>query len=129
MIRKATQADLSAIKKLIDWGASVGRVLPRSKKELTPIIESFYIWIDKDTVVGCCSLEIYSKKLAEIRSLVVLDTHQKQGIGRKLTEACLKEAKKKKVYELLTITDKHAFFDRLGFTTCLNGQYAMFMRP
>ncbi len=129
MLKKATHKDLEAIKSLIDWGAGVGRVLPRPLDEIRLIVDSFYVWVEEEEIVGCCSLEVYSKKLAEIRSLVVKDSHQNKGIGRKLVQACMEEAKAKNIYEVLTITDRDSFFGKLGFSTCLNGQYAMFLRP
>lgn len=129
MLRKASIKDISAVKELIEWGASVGKVLPRSIDELRLVIDSFYVFTDRSKIIGCCSLEIYSKKLAEVRSLVVKSGYQNKGIGRKLVEACLEEAKGKQIYEILTITDKDSFFGKLGFNTCLNGQYAMFVRP
>lgn len=129
MLRNSTHADLTAIKQLIDWGAGAGRVLPRSQEELEGVIDTFFVWEDDGKIIGCCSLEVYNKKLAEIRSLVVRDTHQRRGIGSKLVKACMQEAKRQNIYEILSITDKISLFEKAGFHTCLNGQSALFMRP
>ncbi|MEN9327639.1 MAG: hypothetical protein RI947_447 [Candidatus Parcubacteria bacterium] len=129
MIHKATKADIPQIKKLIDQAAAQGKVLARSLEELTEVVSNFCVCIKDNEIVGCCSLEIYNQKLAEIRSLVVTHEHRRQGIGKELVSYCLEEAKNKHIYEVLTITDKDAFFERMGFSKCLNGQYPMFLRP
>lgn len=129
MIRKAAISDIKGIKKLIDSAAKIHRVLPRSVKEIEAVIDSFYVCQINDQIVGCCALEIYNQKIAEIRSLVVNKDFQKKGIGKKLILECLKTAKKNKIYEVLSITDKVNFFKKCGFDTCLNDQYAMFIHP
>ena len=129
MIRKAIQTDLPAIKKIIDDAAKIHRILPRSKKEIKQVIESFFVNEENGKIIGCCGLEIYNKKIAEIRSLVVMEGYREKGIGKKLIEACLKKAKEKNIYEVLSITDKVNFFKKCGFDTCLNDQYAMFIHP
>lgn len=128
MIKKAQLKDLPAIYKLINKAAKTHRILPRTKKELTNVIHSFYIAVENDKVVGCCALEIYNKKIAEIRSLVVLNKYQKKGIGKQLLRACIVKAKQSHIYEVLSITDKIDFFKKSGFHVCLNKQYAMFIR-
>ena len=129
MIRPATTKDIPEIKKLIDWAAENHKVLSRDEDELHQVIHNFFVWIEEDAIIGCCSLEIYNKKLAEVRSLVIRDLHQGKGIGRALVDACIHRAKEKGVYEVLTITDKDAFFEKLGFNKCLDDQWALFMKP
>lgn len=129
MLLKAKKIHLNAIKSLIDFGAKSSKILPRSKKELETVLDSFFVWEEKGKVIACCSLEVYSPKLAEIRSLIVLPKFQHQGIGKRLIVHILRRAKKLNVYEVLAITDRVPFFERVGFKTCLNDQYAMFVRP
>lgn len=129
MVRKADISDLPHIKQLIDDAATKGKVLQRSEQELADVISSFFVYESDGTIVGCCSLEIYNRKLAEIRSLVVHDDFRNRGIGRQLVDACVKEAKEKNIYEVLSITDKVDFFEKRGFRSCLNGQYPLFLRP
>lgn len=131
MIRKAqnTQKEREVIYQLIQAAAKSGKILSRSRREIADVLGSFYVAIVDDAIVGCCALEIYSKKLAEIRSLAVSPKHQNKGIGTQLVAACVKEAKQKKIYEILSITDKDVFFEKLGFNKCLNGQWPLFYRP
>jgi len=78
--------------------------------------------------VGCCAIEIYNSKLAEVRSLVVLPEYQGRGIGGELVKGCVREARRKGVLEVITITDKDVFFEKNGFNKFLNGQWAMFVK-
>src|SRR3989344_9288418 len=128
MIRKAKQGDLNSIYKLIKLGSEDGQVLLRSKKELKNVLKYFFVANEGEKIIGCVSLEIYSPRLAEIRSLVVLKEYRKSGIGTKLVKRCLREARKQNVYEVLSITDKIEFFNRLGFFNQLSGQSPLFKK-
>jgi len=127
MIRKATIKDIKAIYALLVEGLSTGKVLKRSMKELESVINNFFVYEENNTVVGCCSLEIYTHKLAEIRSLVVSSEYQQRGIGSALVQRCREEAKRKKVYQILSVTDKQGFFERVGFRTEVNEKQAMLL--
>lgn len=128
MLRTAKKTDIETIHVLIEWGAAHGKVLPRPKKEIADVVTCFFIYEVKDKIIGCISLEIYNKKLGEIRSLVVLPNHQRQGIGRRLVEACIQKAKKENIYEVLAVTDKDVFFEKMGFSKVLNNQWPMFIK-
>jgi amino-acid N-acetyltransferase len=129
-LRKAQFRDINAIFLLIESAVKEGQILHRSKKNIKESIGTFFVWDDpKKGVVACCGLTIYSKKLAEIRSLVVGNDFQKRGIGNTLIKKCLKLAKENKIYEVLAITDRVAFFSDLGFRKWLGNQYPMIIRP
>ena len=97
-IRKATLSDKEAVLALIRQYPEV------LVQDHLPQIEEFFVAEEGGVVVGCCALEIYSKRLAEVRSLAVSKDHQGKGVGTALIETCLKEAKEKSVHEVLTIT-------------------------
>lgn len=128
-VREAKKEDDLSIYKLVNTAAKSHRILPRSQKELEEVIDSFFVYETDGKIIGCCALEIYNKKIGEIRSLVVDDRYRKQGVGRLLLKACVDKAKKAKLREVLSITDKVNFFKQCGFDTCLNDQYAMFIKP
>lgn len=128
MVRKAQISDIFAIKSIIDLAAKKGEILPRTKKEITEIIDSFFVYERKKNIIGCCSLEIYSQKIAEVRSLVVLPKYRNQGIGTCLVKECLKEAEKKGIYEVMAITGKVSLFRKVGFHNCINDQVPMFIK-
>lgn len=127
MIRKANSKDVKAVYSLLLEGVSDGKVLKRSIKELRSVIKNFFIYEENGKIVGCCSLEIYSQKLAEVRSLVVSSKYRNEGIGSLLIQRCLDEAKRKGIYQVLSVTDKCDLFERLGFRTEISDKQAMFL--
>lgn len=129
VLRKAknTASDIAAVTTLISYGSKIGKILPRDADEITQVIESFYLYSEGDTIVGCCAIEIYNQRLSEIRSLVVLPDYQNKGIAQKLLKACILEGTEKGVYQILAISDKDTFFEKFGFGKSLNKQWSMFL--
>ena len=127
--RKARVGDVQAVYHLVLQGTRRGKILKRSIQDIRKSIRHFWVVEETGDVIACCALEIYNKKLAEVRSLVVNPAREKQGIATRLLECCLSEAKEKKVYEVLAITDRDGIFRRHGFSEQLHGQKALFLRP
>ena len=127
--RRAEIADVQSVYRLVLQGTRRGKILKRPVADIRKSIHHFWVAQDAGRTIACCALEIYNKKLAEIRSLVVEPSREKQGIATRLLEICLKEAKKRKVYEVLAITDRDGIFRRHGFSEQLHGQKALFLRP
>ncbi len=117
MIRKATIGDVPAIQKLLDVFAKDEKLLSRSLSELYTHVRDIFVAVDNDTgtLVGCCSLHIMWDNLAEIRSLAVLSSHQKKGLGGKLVSACIEEAKCIGISRIFTLTYEKEFFRHMGF--------------
>ncbi|MBI5470208.1 GNAT family N-acetyltransferase [Candidatus Kaiserbacteria bacterium] len=117
--RKASLKDFPAIRALIK--AFPDKLL----QDHLPPIGSFFVAIEDTQIVGCCALEIYSKRLAEIRTLAVAKEYQGRGIASELVAKCLADAKKKRVYEVLSITGAVALFEKQGFGTFNKEKYAL----
>jgi len=67
-------------------------------------------------LVGYGALHIHSSRLAEIRSLIVLDGYRGQNIGKKIVEFSLNEAKELGVSEeVLVLTYLPDFFKKMDF--------------
>jgi amino-acid N-acetyltransferase len=128
-IRVARIKDLSIIHALIQSATHRGKILKRSRPDLRKAIRHFWVVEEEGRVIACCALEIYNRKLAEIRSLAVEPGREKKGIATHLIEHCLRQAKRKKIYEVLAITDRENLFRRQGFSEQLHGQKALFLRP
>lgn len=128
MVRKARKSDLNKIIKLISYGARSGKVLTRSKSDMLQSINNFFVCVEDNRVIACASLDVYSPKLAEIRSLVVDPKYQRRGIGSLLVQTCLMEAKKQGIFEVLAITDKDQFFKDLGFRKSIEEKRPMFIK-
>jgi amino-acid N-acetyltransferase len=128
IIREANLADVPVIHRLIEKATRNGKILRRSPKEIRRNIGSFFVAEEEAAVIGCCSLEIYNRKLAEIRSLAVAHERQRKGVATALIEKCLGEAERQHVLEVLVITDRQNLFKRHGFSEQLHGQKALFLR-
>jgi len=90
-----------------------------------PKWDKFFVAENNKKIVGCCALDIYSRRIAEIRSLAVLLNYQRKGIGTNLIKLCLNKAKKKKILEIITITGKESLFKKFGFNTFNNEKMAL----
>jgi amino-acid N-acetyltransferase len=90
-----------------------------------PKLKDFFVAEQGGEIIACCALEVYSKRLAEIRSLVVDKNFQGRLIASKLIKYCLKRAKKLGVYEVLSITAAVPLFEKQGFKTFNNEKYAL----
>jgi amino-acid N-acetyltransferase len=116
MIRKARTADIVEIHKMLWHFAKAEKLLARSLSQLYTTVRDMVVFEDADgRIAGCCTLHIVDESLAEVRSLAVLDTHQRQGIGRAMVQACLSEAVGLGIHKLFTLTIEVEFFERLGF--------------
>lgn len=86
---------------------------------------SFFVALEDGKIIGCCALDIYSKRIAEIRSLAVKKNYQGRGVGTQLIGRCLKKAKQKKIYEVFSVTGAVKLFGKFGFDTFNMEKYAV----
>ena len=115
MIRTATVHDVPRISEIINSHAELGRMLFKSYAQLYEDLRDFAVYERDGKVVGCCALAIVWADLAEVRSLAVDEDARGQGIGRKLTEWCIDEARRLQIRRLTSLTYEQAFFEKLGF--------------
>jgi N-acetylglutamate synthase-like GNAT family acetyltransferase len=120
-IRRAEKGDMAAIRGLIRLfpGQLVQKNLPR--------VSSFFVATTGDKIIGCCALQVYSKRLAEVRSLAVHPDYQEQRVAAKLVERCTERAREQGIKELFAVTSRTSFFERLGFATFRREKTAMFL--
>jgi amino-acid N-acetyltransferase len=115
MIRKAKISDVKDIQRLIKLYSERGEMLPRSLSELYDNIRDFFVFIRNHRLVGICALHICWEDLAEIRSLAVEKRLRQKGIGAKLVEVCLEEAKSLGAERIFALTYQPEFFQKMGF--------------
>ncbi len=115
MLRKAQIKDVKDIQKLLTFFATRGDMLSRSLSELYESVRDFYIFEVDGKLVGACALHIIWENLAELRSVAVAEDAGRRGIGTKLVEACLDEAKDLGLQKVFCLTYKPDFFGRFGF--------------
>jgi amino-acid N-acetyltransferase len=124
MIRKATQDDVQAILDVVN--TNTDRLLARDRDEILQLLDAFWVADVDGRVVGCCCLEVYSPKIAELRSLAVHEDYRGRGLGAELTDAAVTEAQRRGIPQVLVVTSNREFFERLNFGPCLNEKYALF---
>jgi amino-acid N-acetyltransferase len=119
-IRPAGKGDMAAIRTLI-------RLFPRQLvQQNLPRVASFFVAFVGGNLVGCCALQIYSKRMAEVRSLAVHPDFQDRGVASQLVECCVQRAHERGIRELFAVTSQTSFFGRLGFATFRREKTAMF---
>jgi len=129
-IRHARFDDLEGIEDLIEPFVDGGKLLPRTWDELQNLVPTGFVCVDPDgIIIGFAALEIYSRKLAEIRSLCVARKAQGQGVGKRLVKACVDFATERAVFEVMVVTSTEEFFQSCGFDFTLPGEKkALFMQ-
>lgn len=91
MIRTAEMGDYKHVKKLIKDGESEGSLAHRGKKEIKTAIRKGRTLVSEENgvITGTVSVDVHSRRLAEIRSLVVSPEHRGNGTGRELVAGVL----------------------------------------
>ncbi len=121
-IRPARGADIRPLAELIAPFVERKLLLPRTIDELALLLPNYFVAEDAGRIVGCAALEIYSSKLAELRSLVVMPEYQGHGVGKRLVEACVNRAREEQILEVMAITSSEEFFRSCGFDFTLPGE-------
>jgi amino-acid N-acetyltransferase len=122
IIRAASGNDLAALEAFIKPFVEDRKLLPRTYDELSEFLGNFFVAEMDGRIVGCAALEIYSWKLAEVRSLAVAPDAQGMGIGKRLVEACVERARERRILEVMAITSSDGFFMSCGFDYTLPGE-------
>ena len=119
-IRPAAKGDMLAIRELI-------RLFPKQLlQQNLPRVNSFFVAYVGETLVGCCALQVYSKRLSEVRTLAVHPKFQDLGVASKLVDRCIQRARERGIKELFAVTSQREFFERMGFATFRREKMAMF---
>lgn len=125
-IRAANPGDAAALAAFIQPFVDEKKLLPRTPEELDTLAANGFIAEWEGRIVGFSALEIYSPKLAELRSLAVASAAQGRGVGRQLVEACLARARERDVLEVLAVSSAEQFFLSCGFDFTLPGEKKAF---
>lgn len=113
---KAKISDIADMQALVVDEVAKGIILPRSEDEIANNIRSYVLAKDDGKLVGYTALHIHSKKLAEIRSLIVNSDYRGKNIGADMVKFAINEAKELGIEEeILSLTYVPDFFRKLGF--------------
>jgi amino-acid N-acetyltransferase len=113
---KAKISDVPQMHQLVNYFADKGEMLARSLSEMYESIRDYFVIREGERVIACVALHVSWLDLAEIKSLAVAEGNQKEGVGARLVEACLKEAKELGIPTVFCLTYKPGFFEKFGFS-------------
>lgn len=117
-VRPALVADAKPIMTLVNELAVQQVMLPRSPASVIENIRDFHIAEVDGAFAGCGALAITWTDIAEVRSLAVHPSFQKHGIGRRLVDSLVVDAKRLGIPRLFAFTYVPGFFHKVGFTIC-----------
>jgi len=126
VIRPAKEEDTDELAAFIQPFVEAKTILPRTAYELELLEVNGFVAVREGRIVGFCALEIYSPKLAEIRSLAVAPEMQGTGVGRRLVDACVRRARDRQILEVMAISSSEKFFRSCGFDFTLPGEKKAF---
>ncbi len=125
-IRPAHARDVPRFARIINDCAEYGLMLHRSHAFLYERLRDFYVAVvpgnpggdgeAEEAVVGVCGLRVIWSNLAEVYALAVDPTQRGQGVGRRLVDACVEEARRLGIRKLMSLTYEQVFFEKLGFS-------------
>jgi amino-acid N-acetyltransferase len=114
-IREATVNDTDRIIEMINYYSQKGMMLPKTPYKIYSTIQNFFVAEIDGKVVGCVSISVLWKDIAEICSLAVAPDELGHGTGKKLIAKCIEKAKKLQLQKLVALTYQDKFFDKMGF--------------
>ena len=116
VVRKARAADVAAMRDTINAYAREDRMLERSTDFLVENLRDFNVADVDGAFAACGALHVLTPELAEIRSLAVRHEFERRGIGARVVNACVEEARGLGLRRVFALTLVPAFFERCGFT-------------
>jgi len=114
-IVKPTLNNIIDIQTILKPYVDEGIILNRDEDEIASNIRSYVLAYKNNIPIAVGALHIFSPFLGEIRSLAVDKNFQGKGVGKKIVNTLLDEAKKIGLKEVLVLTYQKDFFEKLGF--------------
>lgn len=128
-IKSASDEHIDQILELIEPFVEAELLLHRDRDEILRLSKRGFVAMHDHDLIGFASVEVYSKKLAEIQCLAVRQEFQKQGIGKRLVRKCIELAENEGILELMAISASDPFLKECGFDYSLpNQKRALFYR-
>lgn len=118
MIRDATLNDAEQISALLKPYVDKKILLHRSLEEIRSNTDKTVVCLNQGSITGTASLVFFSDTLCEIRALVIAESEQGTGLGRKLVAAAEEKALRIQPARPMTffaLTYTPDFFERIGY--------------
>jgi len=113
---KAKLDDIPQMQALVIQEVKDGIILNRTEDEVATNIRSYVLAKENGIIVAYAALHVHSKRLAEIRSLIVAESYRGKKIGESIVQFTLNEAKELGVKEdVLVLTYLPVFFQKMNF--------------
>lgn len=117
-LRRARVTDVDQMYVMLDQYARQGLMLPRRIQDVYRNVREFVVAVDEnDQVVGCGGLRVYTPVLAEIVALAVDESCHGMGVGRKIVNELLSDARSFDLVRVFAMTLQPVFFEKMGFST------------
>lgn len=114
--RPAHTADAAALHALVSGHVKEGHLLPRSLDELTRHATRFVVGEAGGEIVACAELAPLSRRVAEVRSLVVSKAFRRGGLAGRLVDTLSARARTLGFESLCAFTHDARFFLRQNFS-------------
>lgn len=115
-IRRARTADVRGIRALVAPLAEQRVLVAKEAVTYYESVPDFLVAEHEGHIVGCGALHVMWEDLAEVRTLAVAPEMLGTGLGGRVLEALVGEARTLGVSRLFCLTFETAFFERHGFT-------------
>ena len=116
-IRPMIQTDIPSVLAVMRPFIQSGKLLPRTQAELTTALADFIVYELDGGVHACASLHLYDDGQAEIAAVAVDEAYNHMGIGPKMIEQLISQAKAKNIRSIFIMTTQAIdWFEKLGFT-------------
>jgi amino-acid N-acetyltransferase len=114
VIRRARTSDVKGVRRLVDLYAP-RILLAKPMVTLYEDVQEFWVAERDDEIVGCGALHVLWEHLAEVRSVAVAPHARGSGVGHRLLEALISQARQLDISRVFVLTFETEFFARHGF--------------
>jgi amino-acid N-acetyltransferase len=115
VLRPAVLSDVAQMLRLINNYAGKKIMLPRNEVEVCEHLRDFVVAVDGGALVGCGALHFYTTHVAELRSLAVAPDRTRSGLGARIANEVLEQAREAGVDVVFAFTYVPRFFEKIGF--------------
>ncbi len=115
-IRPMTQTDIPSVLSVMNPFIQKKILLPRTEKDLNARLADYIVYEIDGGIRATASLHVYDSKQAEIAGIAVDETFSNLGIGPKIVEYLIRQAKNKNLSSVFILTTQTSdWFEHLGF--------------